>query len=68
MRVFSYCYVCIVEIAEEVSTVNAVVTVKNMNYSDALADTDSLEFINISVLFCSEVYSFPCFWRFYDQR
>ena len=40
---------------EKVSAVNAEVTIKNMDYSDKLADRDTIEYQNFTVLFCKQV-------------
>ena len=40
---------------EKVSAVNAKVTIKNMHYSDKLADKDTIEYQNFTVLFCKQV-------------
>ena len=46
---------CITDSAEKVATVNAEVTIQNMQYSDALADKDSTEYNNFTIVFCDEV-------------
>ena len=48
------------DVEEKVSTVDAVVTIKDMDYSDELADENSLEYYDFTIQFCNEVHIFAC--------